>query len=152
MASSFDYRAQLITHLVAHAKESVGCQLIENNSNGEQPDFPFITYAIISPFIPVHFDDRGEELFECVLSLTIHDDSALDALNIAAKYRKSFLTEDGITFFKNNSIVVVSARPSSSRDNFISIDYERLAGFDLRLRLRDNFVDESGDVIEKIEF
>lgn len=154
LATSFDYRSGLIEPLIEHAETAMQLMLIEHNSNGPRPDGSFITYSITSPYIPILFEDNLENSpFECVLSLTIHHDkSSLDALNLAEKYRKSFVTETSIRFFNRKKIVIVAASRSSSRSNFISIDYERLAGFDLRVRLNDNFVDDSAEKIENIQF
>lgn len=154
LANNFDYRENLIKHLVTHATNAMGLLLIESDSNGPRPDGIFITYTITSPYIQLIFEDNLENSpFECVLSLTIHHDkSSLDALNLSEKYRKSFVTEKNIREFKQKNIVIVSANRSSKRDNLLSVDYERLAGFDLRLRLCDTFIDETAEKISSIQY
>lgn len=148
--SSYDYRVQLIRPLIAHVKEAIDCNLIEANASGPQPSFPFATYTIIDPFISIQFEDGENEPFESVISITLHDDSSLDVLNLATKLRKSFTTEANLRKFRELGIVIVSLEPTASRDNLITIDYERLAGFDLRIRTQDSFVDETKEPIDNI--
>ena len=148
--SSFDYRAQLIRPLIAHVKDAINCLLIESNSSGSQPTFPFATYTIIDPFIAIQFEDSENEPFECVISITLHDDSSLDVLNLATKLRKSFATEKNLRKFRGLGIVIVSLEPTASRDTMLTIDYERLAGFDLRVRTHDSFVDDTKEPIDNI--
>lgn len=148
--NSFDYRVQLVRPLVQFVQKELGCLLIESNSSGKQPDYPFLTYTITSPFIKIGFEDAEDEPFEAVISLTVHDDSSLDALNLATKLRKSFTTEKSLRKFGNLDIVIVTMTPSAPRDTMITIDYERLAGFDLRVRLRDSFEDDSTEPLENI--
>lgn len=151
--NSFDYRENLIVPLVNHTQENMDMLLIESATDGDRPEEPFITYTITSPYIRVTFEDDLEDApFECVLSLTIHHDkSSLDALNLAEKFRKSFVEKENLLKLKSANITVISASRSNTRDNLMSIDYERLAGFDLRVRLIDGFKDTSDTVIENIE-
>lgn len=148
--SSYDYRVQLIRPLIAHVKEAIDCNLIEANASGPQPSLPFATYTIIDPFISIQFEDSENEPFESVISITLHDDSSLDVLNLATKLRKSFTAETSLRKFRALGIVIVSMEPTASRDNLITIDYERLAGFDLRVRVRDSYQDDTKEPITNI--
>lgn len=151
--TSFDYRKGLIKPLIEHTKNAIGLDLIESNSSGPRPVGPFATYTITSPYIAVIFEDNlTNSPFECVVSLTIHDkNSSLDALNLAERYRKSFITEENLIKFKDKNITIITANRANRRDNLLSIDYERLAGFDLRVRLVDSFTDDTGIAIANIE-
>ncbi|WP_437178077.1 phage neck terminator protein [Heyndrickxia coagulans] len=51
----------------------------------------------------------------------------------------------------DNGIALVDITGISSRDNFISIDYERTIGFDVRLLAKDTFTDDSVDTIQSFK-
>lgn len=150
MSDSFDYTA-LAETLVKLLNDELSLTLIESDSNGPRPEEPFLTYSVIAPYLPITIDIVDNEQFECVLSLTVHEKSKLKALTIAERVRKFFSQTGTRLLLKEKDIIVVSAMKAQARDNFISIDYERLAGFDLRLRVKDSFVDGTKEMIEKID-
>ncbi|KMT62656.1 hypothetical protein X559_0939 [Paenilisteria newyorkensis] len=49
--------------------------------------------------------------------------------------------------FQKN-IIVVDVKMDGQRDDLISIEYERKAGLDIRLRLNDSFIDEVESIDE----
>lgn len=138
--ADFDYTT-VTSALIKAIKDSTGYPLIAGNSSGEQPPYPFCTFTFTSPEIEIERFYEGA-LFEIVVSLTWHDTSQIGVLNLAKKSENYFRSTRGKKTLSDNGIAIADILNSSSRDNFISIDYERTAGFDLRLRVRDTFVDD----------
>ena len=150
MSGVFDY-SNLAKLLIDCLEKNLKLPMIESNSTGPQPDAPFVTYTVTSPYIAITSDVIEKEVFECVLSLTIHHSSKLAALSLSERLRKLFHQKGIRLDFSTKDVVIVSTTRTQSRDNFISYDYERLAGFDLRLRVKDSFVDDTIETIENIE-
>lgn len=144
----YDY-SDLATALVeAISILSDGKPLIESNSNGEQPNYPFCTYSIINPFLGITSDVVQNKAFEAVISLTWYDDSAINVLNLANRTNKWFRSFQGRDFLFQKNIIVVDVKMDGQRDDLISIEYERKAGLDIRLRLNDSFIDEVESIDE----
>lgn len=139
--TSYDYR-QLANNLAQAINMATNCVLIESNSVGDQPQYPFATYTITSPYIAITRDITDNECFEVVVSLTFHGDSGLDVLNLASRTNKWFRSFKGQCFLEGNGIIVVSVGATGSRDTFFTVDYERVAGLDIKLRVQDDYVDE----------
>lgn len=126
--------------------------LIERSSIGDMPDYPFCTYQITSPYIPITSDVVDNEQFELVVSFTWHGQSALDMLDLAMKTNKYFRSAEGTETLKEKNIVVSQVSNYGSRDNFITIDYERSSGLDVRFRVSDNYADAYSGTIGNITF
>lgn len=151
MSQSFDYRV-FINGLAAAVKERFGLILIESNSGGDQPDYPFLTYTITSPYLPVTTDITDDEQFEMVVSFTYHSRSSLDALNATGSINKFFRSMSTRVDLAKKNTVVVSVSNAGSRDNLVSVEYERVAGFDVRFRVKDMYSDTEGiDTINNVE-
>lgn len=148
MSSYFKY-VTITAPLIKAVKQATGCICIEHNSSGEQPAYPFATYSITSPEITNQHDKEGSQ-FEVALSLTFHDSSSINVLNIAKMCESFFDSQKGRAIFAERDVVLAYTENFERRDNFISIDYERLAGFDVRLRVAETFVDDI-DTIENIK-
>lgn len=146
---TFDYTG--VTDALIGVSDSIGFTMIEEDSEGDSPAYPFANFNIISPDIPLGNKKDINVLFEAVVSITFHSRSKLGVLNCSKKLSTVFKTSKVRESLREKGIVVVSVEASRPRDNFISIAYERMAGFDLRLRLVDAFQDQP-DVIEKINF
>lgn len=63
-------------------------------------------------------------------------------LNLAKRCESFFGSHNGRTIFSEKNVVVVDIDNFDKRDNFISIDFERTAGFDVTLRVAETFVDD----------
>lgn len=146
---SFDY-TPVVDALISTAGE-LGFTMIEEDSEGEPPGSPFATYNFTSPYIPIGNQKDINAQFEAILSITFHGRSKLGVLNCARKLATYFKTSKVRENLRTKGIVVVSTEAVAPRDNFISVAYERMAGFDLRVRLLDMFQDNP-DVIETINF
>lgn len=149
METTYDY-TELVDILIDIVKDVTSLQLIESSSVGKQPDYPFWTHTIISPYIPITNDVVNGEVFECVISLTNHSLSSLEALNYSALLHKKLRQFDSRMTLYDKNITVVSTGKIGKRDNLISIEYERTSGFDLRLRIKDDFKEVKPE-IENIE-
>ncbi|EKT8900530.1 hypothetical protein CJ756_002942 [Listeria monocytogenes] len=150
--AGYDYGKLVKTLINAVNELSGGLQLIESSSGGEQPEYPFCQYTITSPYIAISPDIVEGEQFEIVISLTWRALSGHQALNLANATNKYFRSQKGRFFMQENGgIVVVSVQNSGLRDTFISIEYERSAGIDLRLRVVDSYSSEIQE-IDNISF
>ncbi|MGX7417808.1 phage neck terminator protein [Carnobacterium gallinarum] len=149
MENTYDYK-ELVNFLIESVHSFSGKELIESNTIGNIPDYPYCAYTIISPYIPITSDIVTGEQFECVVSLTWHCLSGLEALMFAGKTNKYFKTFEVQRLLEQKKIVFVGASSSGQRDNFLSIEYERLAGCDLRFRVTDQYQDDVLE-IENIE-
>ncbi|KRN62445.1 phage neck terminator protein [Carnobacterium maltaromaticum] len=149
METTYDYK-ELIDFLIESVSLFSGKELIESNTIGDIPDYPYCAYTIISPYISITSDIVTGEQFECVVSLTWHCLSGLEALSLTAKTNKYFRTFEAKQRLEEKNIIFVSYSSSGQRDNFLSIEYERLAGCDLRFRLTDSYKDDELE-IENIE-
>ena len=138
MESTYDY-TELVDTLIEVVKTTTGLVLIESNSAGKQSDYSFWTYTFTSPYIPITNDVVNGEVFECVISLTNHSLSSLESLNYATLLHKKLREFDSRMAFYDKNITVVSTGKIGKRDSLISIEYERTTGFDLRLRIKDQF-------------
>lgn len=140
MTAYFDYKI-ITSSLIKAVKQATGVVCIEGNSSAQQPTYPFATFTITSPHIVNQHDAEGSQ-FEVVVSLTYHDSSSISVLNLAKRCESFFGSHTGRTIFSEKNVVVVDIDNFDKRDNFISIDFERTAGFDVTLRVAETFVDD----------
>lgn len=150
MNQGFDYRV-FIDKIALLLKANFGLTLIESYSSGEQPEHPFVTYTITSPYISVSQDVIEDETFEMVVSFSTHTKSTLDALNTSGSINKWFRSDVTRLTLAKDKVVVVKVTNSGSRDNFVSVEYERLAGFDVRFRVMDQYVGEAIEDISNVQ-
>ena len=61
-----------------------------------------------------------------------------------------YFRNDGVLALKDKGSVIVEISNVQARDNFITIDYDRRYGFDVRIRLADEEIRETEDIIEKV--
>lgn len=140
MPSYFDYRI-VTSSLIKAVRSLTTYPCIEANGTGEQPAYPFATFTITAPKITIQRDDDNAQ-FELTVSLTWHDQSSLSVLNLAKKCESFFKSSAGRALFAEKGVVIVDVMGFDRRDNFISIEYERMAGFDISMRVMDTHVDD----------
>ena len=145
MADYFDYKT-ITSSLIKAVKTATGYPCLEANSTGDQPPYPFATFTITSPRIQIQEDDNSNAQFEAVVSLTWHDTSSLSVLNLAKRCESFIKSTSGRAIFAEKGVVIVGATDFDRRDNFISIEYERTAGFDISLRVMDPHKDDVEDM------
>ncbi|MED4455906.1 LIC_12616 family protein [Metabacillus fastidiosus] len=149
MTNYFDYKI-ITSSLIKAVRTLTGKPCIEANGTGEQPEYPFATFTITSPKIAIQQDDNNAQ-FEITVSLTWHDESTLSVLNLAKQCESFFKSTEGRKIFAEKGVVIVDVTDFDRRDNFISIEYERTAGFDIMMRVLDPHVDNVAG-IEQIKF
>lgn len=134
-----------------------GIEVIQSEGMGKQPPYPFFSIKKISPAIGVgqvteHVVDNImtiEQDIEMILSITCNAKKIEDAEDYSNKARGYFLGKGSIELSDEN-ISVVEVLSANNRDVFLTVDYERRVGFDVRLRVRGRESFEI-DVIESIE-
>lgn len=134
-----------------------GIEVIQAEGMGKQPPYPFFSIKNISPAISVgqvteSVEDNImtiEQDIEMVLSITCNAEKIEDAEDYSNKARGYFLGKGAIELADEN-IAVVEVLSANNRDVFLTIDYERRVGFDVRLRVRGRETFEI-DVIESVE-
>lgn len=144
LAEYFDYKV-ITSSLIKAVRTMTGLPCIEANSTGDQPPYPFATFTITSPKITIQQDDDNAP-FELTVSLTWHDTSSLSVLNLAKKCESFFKSSEGRAVFAEKNVVIVDVMGFDRRDNFISIEYERSAGFDISMRVQDPHVDDVASI------
>lgn len=135
--------------------------VIQSSTIGDMPKYPFITYTVTSPYLRLgqdeeytkkensNYQNRHVLHHERVFSFTItakDEDTAMDKCMQAMRYFRN----DGVLELKDKGIAIVEISNVTARDNFITIDYDHRYGFDVRIRLADEEVRETADIIEKI--
>lgn len=148
--------------LVKGLHDYMNMLVVQSSTIGDMPKYPFITYSVTSPYLKLGQDEEYTEKvnstiqnrhvfhYERVFSFSIaarDEDTAMDRCMKAIQYFRN----DGVLELKDKGIVIVDISNVQARDNFITIDYDRRYGFDVRIRLADEENRETSDVIEKIE-
>lgn len=147
--------------LVKGLHDYMNMLVIQSSTIGDMPKYPFITYTVTSPYLRLGQDEEYTEKenstyqnrhvlhYERVFSFTVvakDEDVALNKCMQAMRYFRN----DGVLELKDKNIVIVEINNATARDNFITIDYERRYGFDVRIRLADEEIRETEDIIEKV--
>ena len=135
--------------------------VIQSSTIGDMPKYPFITYTVTSPYLKVGFDEEYTEQvnstyqnrhvlhYERVFSFTIVSKDEDEAMDLCVKAIRYF-SNNGVLALKDKNIVIVEITNVAARDNFITIDYDHRYGFDVRIRLADEEVRETEEIIEKV--
>ncbi|MEK4085610.1 phage neck terminator protein [Psychrobacillus sp. FSL K6-1415] len=133
-----------------------GIEVIQAESIGKQPEYPFI--SIKKTTIGQNVGQVAESLtgniktieqdVESVFSITCNAATIEDAEDYTHKARAYFLGKGHIDLSDKN-ITVVDVLNATNRDVFLTVAYERRCGFDLRLRVRGQESYEI-DVIERV--
>ena len=133
----------------------LGIPVIQAEGTGKQPPYPFISIKKTtngSNVGQVAESITGsiktiEQDTEMIHSITCNAATIEDADNYANKARAYFLGKGHIDLSDHN-ITIVDVLDATTRDVFLTVDYERRVGFDLRLRARGEESFEI-DVIEQ---
>ncbi len=135
--------------------------VIQSSTIGDMPKYPFVTYTVTSPYLRLgQNEEYTEEVnstyqnrhvlhYERVFSFTIVSKDEDEAMDLCVKAIRYF-SNDGVLELKDKNIVIVEITNVAARDNFITIDYDRRYGFDVRIRLADEEVRETEEIIEKV--
>lgn len=139
--------------IIRNLKKTTGVTTIVAEQSSEQSPYPFITVkpttigkkvGRVTQYMKE--DSQYTEMdIEMVLSITSFgadtEDDIDQAIDNAYKALR-FFEVDGVEVLQGNNIVVVETTELTNRDTFISIEYERRAGFDVRIRTRVQLVKE----------
>ena len=142
---------QLAKRLAEVVTRSTGHMLIERNSSGKKPPYPFCTYTFTSPYVAITSGIVEHEVFECTISLTWHGESGLEVLDLAYKTNKWLRSFAGRSFLSTHQIAVVSVEGTEQQSNLISTRHERLAGLNIKLRVKDDYIDDDVEFIKTVE-
>lgn len=122
----------------------LGIEVIQAEGLGKKPEYPFVTMKKITNAIPIgqsvskmNLEEKMilEQDIEMVFSLTVNANTIENADDYAMKAR-SYVEGLGYYELQDHNITVVDVLPSTNRDVFMTVDYERRVGFDVRLRVR----------------
>jgi hypothetical protein len=140
--------------LISAIKSKLNYPVIVANGAGTQPPYPFCTFTVITPYLPIGAGelspDSLTEHVEIVISFTWHTTGHAQALNLAMQTSTLFKLTSTRQKLSDQGIVIVSATDSSSRDTFLTVDTERDAGFDLRIRVANVVQDTDAETIEHV--
>ena len=134
-------------------KDTQGLTMIELGGSGQIPAAPFVVFDIISPRIDIyeHYDVTERVPFEAVVSFTHYALKKLEALNLSENLRNQFVTDASLTQLRQADIVIAEVMPTNIRSIQNSTADKFMVGFDMRLRLRDPFVDEQMPQIDSVD-
>ena len=137
--------------------------VVQSSTIGNMPKYPFITYSVTSPYLQLGMDEEyTEEInsvirnrhvfhYERVFSFTIVAKEEGEAMDYCMRAMRYFRNA-GVQELKDKGIVVVEVTNVTARDTFITIDYERRYGFDVRIRLVNEEIRDTTNVIERLIF
>jgi len=140
-----DY-ATLRSAIVQRLKSALGIPVIMGDQTGKMPSYPFVTYKMTSPYLaPVHgvegVLDVGtgirrtqEKQVEVVFSFTVHARDADDSYQRCYALIE-FFDFTGRDALRGAGITVVEITNAQNRDVFLTIEYERRVGCDVRFRV-----------------
>ena len=161
-----DY-ASIRSAIVRPLAAALGLPVIMADQTGEIPPHPYVTYKMTSPYLEtsVHGSESVEgtpdgikrtqiKHIEVVVSFTVHVKGEDDA------YQRCYALIDHFDFsgrdaLREAGVTVVGVTNAQNRDVFLTIEYERRVGCDVRFRVvnRSEFAPEPeiGDYIETAE-
>lgn len=150
--NSFDY-SKLNKVFSSIAADKLELVLTEANGGGHQPEGTFISFDIISPYIPIdeYFDVTQKEAFEAVVSFTLFDISKTNALFAAQALRKTLTQFDVDIQLRQQGIIIAEIMPTNIRSIPEQVFDKHMVGFDVRLRLQETYTDDTIDPINDVE-
>lgn len=150
--NSFDY-SKLNKVFSSIAADQLDLVLTEANGGGHQPKGTFISFDIISPYIPIdeYFDVTQKEAFEAVVSFTLFDISKTNALFAAQAWRKTLTQFDVDIQLRQQGIIIAEIIPTNIRSIPEQVFNKHMVGFDVRLRLQETYTDDTIDPINDVQ-
>lgn len=137
------------------------CPVVLSTSVEKQEDYPYISYTITNPRIePVKHSmyeefaedvikRRYETVIEQVYSFTVigdEEDQVQDLMHKAINYFRIY----GVNDLSVHQIAIVEISRIQNRDNFLTTEYEKRIGFDVRFRMVEVSDYESANYIEVV--
>ncbi|MGE7880148.1 phage neck terminator protein [Peribacillus muralis] len=146
-----DYES-ILKAVNAEIRKETNCIPKEQEAASKQPKYPFFTYSIISPYLNAKVFREGNvqiEEVEIVISFTFYSLKSFEVMSLAQRSATMLKSTATRQILYDKGVTVVRIDDLNKRDNFISIQTERRAGFDLRIRIRHSET-KSFDHIETI--
>lgn len=140
MSGTYDYRA-MMRPIIALIKQGTGCVVVENSFKGKQPGYPYITYGLLDPYHPVSVDVVDHEIFETSWSIDAYAEDQFDAINASQAAAKSLRTQAATFKLDDAGIYLIDETDASSRDVSFAVQEQHRVGFDIHLRVQDQFED-----------
>ena len=156
--------SDLRNHIIGGLNNYMGdeCPVLLSTSVEPQQKYPYISYTITNPRIePVKYSmyeetrldrikRRYETIIEQVYSFTVignEEDQVHDLLHKAVNYFRIY----GVNDLSIHQIAIVEVSNVQNRDNFISVEYEKRIGFDVRFRVTEISDYETTNYIEIVK-
>lgn len=128
--------------VVVGLKKYLKCPVIRSNQNIEPPDYPYISYTIITPMSAnngtygEYKDGTKRKPVTQTWSISALSNDDVESVMLACKARE-WLDFVGKTYLSDNDVIVQSVGGVTNRDNFLSVEYECRKGFDVVFWLYD---------------
>jgi hypothetical protein len=135
---AIDY-VSLISSIVKVIKAETQRPIVPQDTTEERPKFPYCTYTVTSPYLAKGTQYGGENLtedVEVVISLTWISEESIEVLDLAQRTATAFKHQANRQTLADAGLSVVRLDGFARRDTFITIEYEKRMGFDLRVRTR----------------
>lgn len=157
MIKNSDTRNSIIGGLNEYMKGE--CVILQSTNVEKTQEYPYGTYTIINPRLepvrPAIYENEStdsikrtyETIIEQVYSFTIignEEDQVLDLTHKAINFFRIY----GVKQLSIKNIVIVEVSNVQNRDNFVTIDYEKRVGFDVRFRMVEVSEYEDKEYIE----
>lgn len=120
----------------------LGIEVIQAEGMGKKPSYPFATLKKISGPIPLGppnstINNVGVKTIrqdiELVYSITVNA-QVIEKVEDTALKAQLYLEGRGYEELRDVGITIVEVMPPENRDVFLTVDYERRIGFDVRVR------------------
>lgn len=135
MLSMIDYATILKT---VNAEVRQGRRVIEQLSTDKQPEYPFLSYTVINPYLnPKTYTDGDSitEEVEIVISYTWMSEDSMEVMSLAQTSATHIKARGTRQRLYDKGIVIVDTMGFGNRDTFITIETERRVGFDVKIRI-----------------
>ena len=131
------------------------CEVVRQNQISEAPKYPYVSYTVISS-ASAHRgtysradDGTMYRSIRQTWSWTVQSDDQEEAMTIAYLLL-DFFTVVGVVQLSDNNIAILQVSGVSSRDNFITMQYEYRNGLDVTFGLL-YAIEDMADVIESFK-
>jgi hypothetical protein len=144
MSTSFDYE-KLYATFADLLEDKLLLTMVELTGDGDMPPTPFISFGIVSPYIPIsEFEDSRE--FESWVSFTAYGHTQVSSLNTAQRVRDLFGDSLVISDLSSQDIVVIERQAMQNRATLEPAMPSFMTGFDMHLRLKTPYETTAGPI------
>ena len=153
-----NYR-QIETIIVESLKAHLGCEVIMANQNSPAPDYPYVSYTVMTPKVANNGtygeweDGVKRKEVQQIWSFTVQAKTDTES-KVLALSAQDYFDEIGNLYLSDNGIAVQLLGNITCRDNLISIGYEYRNGFDVTFAIADEIAksedDENAEAIKGI--